>query len=214
MIEWLSDWLKQIVILVLIATFLDLLLPNNALERYVKLVMGLLIILAMLVPIFDLFHADWDFTDFILDRAVQQESLDPIHKIKQDAKTLAGNREGLVREEVEQQLGESIGSEVSQRFKMEVTSITVQLETGDDGSVDGIKQVRITLQPATEKKEGSRQTRPVDEVSPVIVDLDKRGESPPLDRKQDGRSAEIASFVAEKWEMPVGRVHVTVEEGS
>ena len=52
MIELLSGWLKQIVILVLIAAFMDLLLPNNSMERYIKLVMGLLIILAILSPVF------------------------------------------------------------------------------------------------------------------------------------------------------------------
>lgn len=64
MVSWMSDWLKQIVLLVLIATFIDLLLPNNRLDRYVKLVMGLLIILAMLSPVFQLLSEDHDLRSF------------------------------------------------------------------------------------------------------------------------------------------------------
>lgn len=212
MIEWLSDWIKQIVILVLIATFLDLLLPNNALERYVKLVMGLLIILAMLVPIFDLLQRDWDFSDFTVERAARTDRLDPLHKIKQDGETLAGTREGLAREEVEQQLAASIRSAVSEQFKLEVGSVNLQFQVDANGVVKGIDQVQIALHPEAEAKENNRQSI-VEEVDPVNVELDKQREPSPQDPEPDKRSAAIAAFVAEKWEVPVEQVHVTVEDG-
>lgn len=52
--EWMGDWIRQIVLILFIATFIDLLLPNSSLERYVKLVMGLIIIMAILQPILQL----------------------------------------------------------------------------------------------------------------------------------------------------------------
>ena len=58
MMEWLSQWLERIIILVLLATFLDMLLPNTPLQRYVKLVMGLLILLAIITPIMQMFQND------------------------------------------------------------------------------------------------------------------------------------------------------------
>ncbi|GIO38999.1 hypothetical protein J41TS12_38600 [Paenibacillus antibioticophila] len=47
----LGEWLKEIIIIVLFAVFIDLLLPNRAMERYVKFVVSLLILLTLLSPV-------------------------------------------------------------------------------------------------------------------------------------------------------------------
>lgn len=39
---WLSDWLKSIIMVILLATFVDILLPNQTMQRYVKTVISLL----------------------------------------------------------------------------------------------------------------------------------------------------------------------------
>ncbi|PTM58522.1 stage III sporulation protein AF [Desmospora activa] len=214
MIAWLSDWLKQIVMLVLIATFLDLLLPNNALDRYVKLVMGLLIILAMLSPVLNLLQTDWDITDFKFEPSQQQEeAMDPLDRIQQEGNSLANSREGMVREQVEQELAEQIDSEITERFKLKVAMINVKIQVNDEGATDGVEKVEMTLYPA-EAEEGRRQMDAVNEVDPVIVDLEEKQEDRVVKQGQeDGQSAEVAAFVAEKWEIPADRIDVTVEEG-
>ncbi|MDQ0188354.1 stage III sporulation protein AF [Alicyclobacillus cycloheptanicus] len=55
----LGEWLKQMVIIVLLAVFTELLLPTKAMQKYVRMVMGLAIIAAMLQPIVPLFQRDW-----------------------------------------------------------------------------------------------------------------------------------------------------------
>ncbi|MEF2964460.1 stage III sporulation protein AF [Paenibacillus sp. M1] len=55
---FLGEWLKQIITIVLIAVFIDLLLPNRAMERYVRFVVSLLILLTLLSPVMRLFSSD------------------------------------------------------------------------------------------------------------------------------------------------------------
>ena len=43
--DWLGGWLKSVIMVVLFATFVDLILPGKALERYARLVLSLLILL-------------------------------------------------------------------------------------------------------------------------------------------------------------------------
>ncbi|MFD2611874.1 stage III sporulation protein AF [Paenibacillus gansuensis] len=59
MLEWLSSWLKDIILIILLAAFVDLILPNKALTRYVKLVVSLFILMAILSPLVQLLKADW-----------------------------------------------------------------------------------------------------------------------------------------------------------
>ena len=53
--EALAAWLKQIIVVVLLATFIDLLLPNRTMQRYVKLVVSLFILMTILTPVMQLF---------------------------------------------------------------------------------------------------------------------------------------------------------------
>lgn len=53
---WLSDWLKSIIMVILLATFVDILLPNQTMQRYVKTVISLFILLTLLQPLFSLFQ--------------------------------------------------------------------------------------------------------------------------------------------------------------
>ncbi len=55
---WLSNWLQELIMIVLLATFVDMLLPNRSMERYVKLVLSLLILLTLLSPITKLCGSD------------------------------------------------------------------------------------------------------------------------------------------------------------
>ncbi|ETT29559.1 stage III sporulation protein AF [Paenibacillus sp. FSL K6-1122] len=55
---WLSNWLQELIMIVLLATFVDMLLPNRSMERYVKLVLSLLILLTLLSPITKLLKSD------------------------------------------------------------------------------------------------------------------------------------------------------------
>ncbi|MDU5950183.1 MAG: stage III sporulation protein AF, partial [Paenibacillus macerans] len=56
--NWLAEWLKEIIFIVLIAVFVDLLLPNRAMERYVKLVVSLLILLTLISPVMRFLSSD------------------------------------------------------------------------------------------------------------------------------------------------------------
>lgn len=55
----LGEWLKQLILIVILAVFADMLLPTKNMQKYVRVVMGLVIIAAMLQPIVPFFSRDW-----------------------------------------------------------------------------------------------------------------------------------------------------------
>lgn len=50
----LTDWVRNIVLVVLFASFLELLLPSSGMQRFVRVIMGLMILLTILNPVLDL----------------------------------------------------------------------------------------------------------------------------------------------------------------
>ncbi|MBE3551618.1 MAG: stage III sporulation protein AF [Kyrpidia tusciae] len=49
-------WLRQVVLVLLAAAFLDWMLPTNTMQRYVKVVMGLVVVGTLLTPLMQVFH--------------------------------------------------------------------------------------------------------------------------------------------------------------
>lgn len=58
--SFLAGWVSNIIVFVLLATVIDMLLPNSALQKYAKMVIGLLLIAIIITPILGLFNKDFD----------------------------------------------------------------------------------------------------------------------------------------------------------
>ena len=56
--DFLTDWITNILLFILLAVVVELLLPQTSLQKYVKMVIGLLLISIILNPIFKLFSSD------------------------------------------------------------------------------------------------------------------------------------------------------------
>ncbi|MEK5447119.1 stage III sporulation protein AF [Paenibacillus sp. FSL R7-0331] len=55
---WLGDWLRELILVVLMAAFVEMLLPGKSMERYARLVLSLLVLLTMLSPVVSLLKGD------------------------------------------------------------------------------------------------------------------------------------------------------------
>lgn len=68
MIEFLSSWVKNLGIIIVIVSILEMLLPNNKTKKYIKIVFGLFIILNIISPLIkerQVFSIEnFDFDDF------------------------------------------------------------------------------------------------------------------------------------------------------
>ncbi|MFC3745702.1 stage III sporulation protein AF [Paenibacillus sp. GCM10012306] len=149
---WLSDWLREIILVVLLAAFVELLLPSKSMERYARLVLSLLILLTLLNPVVSLLKGD---AAKELSMAIgQQEKTgglfsstgkgeDSLEKILADGQKLAQGRQEqslkLAAEEVAGQMREQIISETSVRG----VRVTVSLAMGKppEGSGEDVPMI-------------------------------------------------------------------------
>lgn len=57
MLDAAAAWVRQLIFLALFASFFELLLPSGALQKFVRVIVGLLIMLAVLRPAAEFFEA-------------------------------------------------------------------------------------------------------------------------------------------------------------
>ncbi len=207
MVSWMSDWLKQIVLLVLIATFIDLLLPNNRLDRYVKLVMGLLIILAMLSPVFQLLSEDHDLRSFAflssnpaLSREVSME------EIKQKGEALKQEQQQWIRQEAESRAGEQLKDELQQRFQAEVEKADVKLKM--DGNEQAIEGILVVMRPRSSPASQTDRS-----IEPVEINVGKSGDIAKEKDQEANRKklqGDVMHYLENHWNVPKEKIHVEV----
>lgn len=152
-----SIWLKQVVLLVLLATFIDLLLPNQALSRYVKLVMGLLIILAILNPILallsDRFH--WEALSWQHLRQWSEKEVPSLAQIEEQSHQFKEVRQKQIIEAWKEQVTHMMKQDLQKQFALRVLSLQVDAE--DKKGTPTLTKVELVAV----VEEHSQQTTPV-----------------------------------------------------
>ncbi|WP_054024282.1 stage III sporulation protein AF [Bacillus sp. FJAT-28004] len=210
---WLSDWLRDIIAVILLAVFVELLLPNKAMQRYARLVVGLFILLTILSPILKLIQSDIGAK---LDEGMEKWSksamtvetqMSGLNQIKRDAEAMSNKRSLEAARLTERTLEASIRNELTERTKASVDEVDAVLKwtTVSGAQTPYISQVIVTLKAEDNKKGLVKEGASVEAVQPVVVDVEiasiEDGSSAPIgkDDKADLEASNETEMVEGNW---------------
>ncbi|BBH21116.1 hypothetical protein Back11_24610 [Paenibacillus baekrokdamisoli] len=197
MLGWLSSWLQQIIAVVLLAGLIDLLLPNKAMQRYVRLVAGLIILLTILTPIIRLLHGDFsakldqDVAGWFQGEKTRDVRMPTLDDIKKDASDLKKKQQGAALSLTQRKLTEEMRSQIERRTNRKVEGVALELEAVTTGITAGalIKSVTVTFSTKPPESAGDSRT----------------------DKSETGRSDSVAVIAEPIEEVPTVSVNVQVE---
>ncbi|MEI7024669.1 stage III sporulation protein AF [Paenibacillus sp. y28] len=173
MMEWIGAWLKQLILMLLLAGFADLLLPTNQMQRYVRTVLGLLLLMTLLTPVLTLFRQEWD----------EQKIAVAMQQIDQAGRTEEGM--GLKETQLADILDKSEQLKArngEQARKLLETELATAIQQGLETEHPGVKQVQVTTE-----LDKNGQPR-VAEVQVVLYDIDNRSGTA---REESSRAAQV-----------------------
>lgn len=199
MIEWLSEWLRQIVIVVIIATCLDLLLPNQSLTRYVKLVMGLIIIMVILTPIYQLFRQKLNLAIPAFETVISKEQ---VVAFQDNREQLKAEQQAAIKNRAEQLLQQTITAQLHQKFGVEVLEAAVAImEQGTR-----VQSVRLLMRPTPPEPLAREPT--TEPIKPVDIRL-------PADNPVNPQvvpaklTQSIVSYLVDAWQVSKDQIKIT-----
>ncbi|MDQ8735560.1 stage III sporulation protein AF [Paenibacillus sp. LHD-38] len=180
MVAWLSDWLRDIIAVILLAVFVELLLPNRAMQRYARLVIGLFILLTILSPILKLIQSDIGgkldegMENWSKSAMAGENQMAGLSQINRDAEAMSEKRSIEAAKLTERTLEASILNELVERTDEGIADVDATLKwvNVSGHQTPYISQVTVTLQTKKQNKSLVKEGDPVDEVQPVIVDVD------------------------------------------
>jgi len=183
MIEAISLWLQKIILLVLIATVLDMLLPSSSIQRYVKFVMGLLILLSIISPIMGLLEKGLSPEKLalrIMDVGSSGGEQD-WESLKQYSEKLMQENDQAASQFVKEQMESLITAKVEDQYGQKVHSVEVKFDTElkKEQAYPVISSVQLILDKDIQAR-GQRVQGNKSEIEPVKpVTIDVSGESSP-----------------------------------
>ncbi|WP_245590538.1 stage III sporulation protein AF [Aneurinibacillus terranovensis] len=165
-------WLKRLILLVLMATFLDMLLPNNAYQRYVRLVMGLLILVTLITPILDFFNKG--VTVESLASSYGKNNTFALDSARMDAltKQLMSTQDESAERYVEEQVGQAVKKQAEEEYRVQVDSVQVTVNKGPDKEKAPISNITVVLKKSNDRSsEGTTQSAFMKPVDPIKIEI-------------------------------------------
>lgn len=158
-VPFISSWLKDIVILFIIISIAELIMPNGNMKRYINLVIGLLIIFTVVSPFAKLIKLDFDLDQAIFNYSKPNDliNIDEKFYIQQEKQI-----EDLYKENISKEV---IGL-VEDKTKYRVVDISIGIIDRKEkyGEIDYIKLIVNNI------KDTKTNKISIEKITPVYID--------------------------------------------
>ncbi|MDX8046022.1 stage III sporulation protein AF [Gracilibacillus sp. S3-1-1] len=202
-IEYLSSWILQIVVFIILAMIVDMILPSSTLKQYVKLVIGLLLMLVILQPLLSVFNVDAHklVNQFITTGSDPSMEAKIENQLNQQKSEIEQIQDAYVLEEMVVQMKNMVEKELAEAYNYQITEMDVnwtESETLEDSEID---QVHVQL---THVEDAFVE---VEEVNIQVGDP-----LPHTSESEMEQEEEVKQLLADKWEVEKDTIHIRWKE--
>jgi stage III sporulation protein AF len=202
--DFLKEWVTNIILFILLATVIDMLLPNSGLQKYTKMVTGLLLIAIILTPIFKLISKDFEsaLASISTHQVPGEKNMKNLIDLKK--KEIQASQHAYILDELAVKLKKDVKEELMEQYGLEITKIDFVLnEKSDQAFPENLQKVMVLL------KQPDLSVKTVEAIKQIEINTEK-----PLPSKGSTEEAEkIASFLSQKWNVTEKAVEVSIEGG-
>lgn len=186
MLEGLYGWINTIVVTIIFAAFVEMLMPSNNMKKYIKLVLGLLIMAVILEPVLQYLKKGYSLSGYTFKYQNQMDS----SYIKQESETYSQKQQDsiikLYKQNLEDKMKEGIkelvpGKDVSVAVEIvedadkqnfgEITKATIMLKDSIK-NVDKVDKVQVGKQNNTGQKKADENYTDLKNKISSLYDID------------------------------------------
>ena len=179
MIAFLSSWVKNLCLAVIIISILEMLLPNNKTKKYIKVVMGLYILFSIISPFIENSN-NIKFNIMDVDSFIENSSnVYNSEKIDQSSMDVRLNQ--MYKEELEK----DITNKIKQKG-YEVERCKVEAEVSQNENDSGIRKITVKIKQKIEKSEEEKQKQSIEEKLLTEIQKIQKVDIKVSDKEQEG----------------------------
>ncbi len=207
MIDAISLWIKQIVLVVMFTTFIGFLIPENKFLKYIKVFLGLLVMLAIINPLLQIFQKD------IHSTAIPLAFEDFVDKntIKYNSNIINKKNNELAINEYKDQVEKYLTQEIKNIAIYDVKDVRIAIdEDSSDENFGRITQLSVALWKESAKKNESKKEKITVETIKIGYSQSEK-ENIEFDQKNN-EVEKIKEYLHITFGIPKEIIHINLEE--
>jgi stage III sporulation protein AF len=203
--SFLTEWIANIILFIMLAVILDLLLPNSAMQKYAKMVISLLLIVIILSPIFKLLSADINtlVSDVQMESPAKEEEIKKMIDLQK--KEIQASNDAYILENMAVQLKSQAKEELVQSYDVTIKQISLSVDEPFEEIQNSLQAIEVTL----EAEEAGSEA--VETIQPVVLGAADTAETEK--ENQIRRASEIKTYLASIWEVDPEKISLKMEGG-
>lgn len=194
--ELIVKWVKNVIFLIMITTFLMLFLPNSEIKKYVKVIMGFFIISVFISPFTNLFNNDVDsIYEFIPEENIQKDW----EELESEGKNIEESNNQYLKNNYQTQIKDRIKEYLDFEFPDYKKEVAIKTDHEFE-----IEKVEINL--------FKDQIQNI-EIEPVDIDSDNEIQNQneeKMNREEEQLVFEIQNKIGNTFQIPSSRIEINI----
>lgn len=201
----LTTWVSNIILFVFLAIIIDLIMPNSSLQRYTKMVIGLLLIVIILNPVLKIFNTNIEDMLSTFQLPTVEEKIQVENLIENKKKEIQASQRAYILEQMAVQMKTMVEGELMKVYGLKVEAVHLQFSE-DEGplSEEDLKAVEVIVN----KDNSNSDKESIPAVKDITIDT-----TTPLMKKEMNDLSVVEQFLAENWQLELFKVEVVMEGG-
>ncbi|WLR43889.1 stage III sporulation protein AF [Bacillus carboniphilus] len=198
--SFLSEWIANIILFILIAIILDMLLPSSSMRKYVKMVTSLLLMVIIISPIFNVFSMD-------LSKLITENTIDPTMtsqtktSIENQKKEIQDFQRAYTLEQMPVQMKMAVERELIEDYDLQITSIKIEEKNLPIQSQDDINKIDVYLNEV--------ENQSIEVVEEIDIDVSR----PQEQNQHHPEKNQIIQVLSQTWQIDSQLIAVHFERG-
>lgn len=199
MIDFLSNWAQGIIVAVIIATIIELILPNGSSKKYVKVVVGIYILFTIISPIITKFSSNNFNINDILDTKAYEEQM---AKSDEDiSKKIEENNNRTIKDIYQSNLESDIKAKLKDKG-YEVLNTYIQIRDDENYTIEF-----ISLSLDKKETEESNQVRNI-EIEEVNIQIGETNTQESDTSLASSEKQEIAEYISSTYDIDIKNIEI------
>ena len=199
MIDFLSNWAQGIIVAVIIATIIEMILPNGSSKKYVKVVVGIYILFTIISPIITKFSSNNFNINDILDTKAYEEQM---AKSDEDiSKKIEENNNRTIKDIYQSNLESDIKAKLKDKG-YEVLNTYIQIRDDENYTIEF-----ISLSLDKKEKEESNQVRNI-EIEEVNIQIGETNTQESDTSLASSEKQEIAEYISSTYDIDIKNIEI------
>ena len=203
--EFIKEWVTNIILFVLFATMIDMLLPSSKFQKYTKMVTGLLLIAIILTPIFKLLTQDFEDTMTGISNLEISSGNQINNSIDLQKNEIQASQDAYILKQMAVQLKEDANEELMDQYGLAIIDIDLVVDAQNQQPFpENLKKVVIQLE----------QPKQTEEAVEVVKSVEISTQQPLPMQKENEDNDKVKQLLSKKWDVEEKMIELQIEGGA